>query len=389
MHAVVIGGGIAGLTSAIALRQGGWTVAVLEAADDFSEIGAGFGMTANGLTALGTIGLADAAFAASHPLTMSGIRNASGRALMRFDTSASYAGSLRIFGMQRRALHALLLDAASGIDLRHSVRVTDVEVGEPGGALARVTYKLAGSASTIEADLVVGADGINSFVRSVIAPDTVIRYSGMSSWRGIADERTVVDDSFAITWGPDAEFGALRTDSEHVYWYGYVELPRGTKYADEKQAALDRFAGWSSPVLELIERTPAAAVMRHDVYSLARPARHYARGRAVLVGDSAHAMLPTMGQGVNLALEDAATLGRLLGEASAPGVESALRAYDRLRHLRTASIHRRSQLAGAFGSHLKSPTLRAIRDRLVGLTPRSLAASASSALGKWQPPKSR
>jgi 2-polyprenyl-6-methoxyphenol hydroxylase-like FAD-dependent oxidoreductase len=386
LRALIVGGGIAGLASAVALGRNGWRVTVLEVADDFSEIGAGFGLTPNGVTALDSVGLGNDAVARSRPLTMTGIRDADGDWLVRFDPHAAYARNLRMFGMQRQVLHALLLAAAEKAELVTSVAVLDVQPGERDGAPATIRYRVDGVPRTVEANLVVGADGINSIVRAAVAPTTAVRYSGMSSWRGIATDSDLIGDDFTMTWGPRAEFGALRTSDAEVYWYGYAEMARGTRFHSEKRAAADRFGSWGTPIPELIEKTAAARVIRNDVFALARPAGRYVRGRAVLVGDAAHAMLPTTGQGVNTALEDAATLGRLVGSASDDRLGGALLEYQRVRRRRTRGIHRNSEAAGRFGSHLKSPLVRAVRNGLVRLVPPALSASASSSLFRWTPP---
>jgi 2-polyprenyl-6-methoxyphenol hydroxylase-like FAD-dependent oxidoreductase len=386
MHAVVVGGGIAGLASAASLTRSGWRVTVLEAADDFSEIGAGFGLTPNGLTALATLGLGQRAVAASRPLTMAGTQDSHGRWLMRFDADSTGPNALRMYGMQRRELHSLLLEAAGAATLRRSAAVRAVEPGASDGESARVHFDVAGAPQTLEADLVVGADGVRSTVRGLVAPESRIRYSGMSSWRGIAEDRDLIDDRFAIMWGPGAEFGAVRVNAREVYWYGYVRMSAGTRHADEHRAAIERFAGWAEPVPQLLGRTQPSRVLRHDVYSLKPTAHRYVNERLVLVGDAAHAMLPTMGQGVNTALEDAVTLGRLMGSVENAGLGTALTRYGEARYRRTRDIQNRSAMAARFGSSVTSAPLVAVRNQLIRLVPNRAASSAAASLFRWQPP---
>lgn len=387
MQAVFIGGGIAGLAAAVALGQRGWEVTVLEAVDSFAEVGAGFGLTPNGLTALEAIGLGEQARQDAWPLTMGGMQDYNGKRITRYDAGAPYADQLRTHGMKRQPLHAHLVAAAADHYVVHSARVLSLTEGEPLGELAEVKYEVDGQTRSIRAHLVVGADGIRSFTRTVVAPETKVRYSGMTSWRGIADDEDETDHTFSMVWGPAAEFGAVRTSAAEVYWYGYVKMARGTTVIDEKAAALDRFAAWRPEVTAYIEQTPSDRVMRHDVYTLKKPASTFVRGRIALVGDAAHAMLPTLGQGVNTALEDSVTLAALVG-GDDEHLGEALSEYHRVRHARTSRIHAMSVWAAQFGSHLSLGAGRFLRRKLLRLVPLAASAKASSSRFAWSVPES-
>jgi 2-polyprenyl-6-methoxyphenol hydroxylase-like FAD-dependent oxidoreductase len=382
-HAVVAGGGIGGLAAAACLVAHGWRVTVLERSPDLGELGAGFGLTSNGLAALSALGLEGAARAASHPAHMAGTDDERGRPIIGI---ADRGPSTAMRGMHRQALHDLLRRAAGDARMLADANVLFVKAGDADGALARVHYRRGGRVESLDADLVIGADGIRSPVRSAVAPAAVVRYSGMSSWRGIVDDEREVPESFTIVWGPAAEFGALRVDERRVYWYGYVRLPERTHYEDERAEALARFASWSDPVCPLIARTPAERLLRHDVYSLRPGPRRYTRGRVALVGDAAHAMLPTMGQGVNLALEDAVTIGTLAHDGTRE-LGAALARYDELRVPRTRSIARRSAAIGAIGSGLAARPLIAFRNTALRLAAADRMADAGSVIFDWLPPE--
>ena len=384
--AIVVGGGIAGLAAAVALLREGWGVTVLERSAELGEVGAGLGLTANGLAALDALGVGEAARAASHRVHLAGTTDHRGRWLLRVPREEDPASPRAMRGVHRQELHRVLLEAAAGARLVAGARVTGIDPGA-GGAPAAVTCSTPEGERTHEADLVVGADGVRSAVRGALFPDAGLRYSGRSSWRGIVDDADLVSDAFTIVWGPGAEFGALRVSPGQVYWYGYTALPEGTRLPDEKAAALARFDDWADLVRPLVEATPASRLVRHDVHVVA-PLVSCVRGRAVLVGDAAHAMVPTMGQGANTSLEDGACVGLLVARAVDAGAPmgAALAGFDAARRPRTQAIARRSEQAGRFGADVEGRFAVALRNTALRLVPGGAAARAGSGVLAWRAP---
>ncbi|NLS09480.1 hypothetical protein HGQ17_05550 [Nesterenkonia sp. MY13] len=183
---------------------------------------------------------------------------------------------------------------------------------------------------------------MRSAVRGLLYPESQAAYSGYSSWRAIAP-RGRDEDSLRQFWGPHAEFGVMPVSENETYWYGYVAMPQRSTVADELGAALERFQGWADPVRDVLHRTPAEAVMRHDVHHIPGGVPTYYSGRVVMVGDAAHGFLPTMGQGAATALEDGLCVGRLIGAPVAAGgdLAAALADFDAQRRPRCQSLARR------------------------------------------------
>ncbi|MDQ0736531.1 FAD-dependent oxidoreductase [Arthrobacter agilis] len=387
-HAVVVGGGIAGLTAAASLVREGWTVTVLERARAFTEVGAGLAITPNGMSALSSVGVDGPVRDAGHRVRMAGTTDEHGRWLMRVPPAGASSPDQDIHGIHRQKLHGLLLTAAGGAELVSGARVTDITPGTPDGARARVDCVGVNGDLSYEADLVIGADGLRSTVRGLVAPGTTPRFSGRSSWRGIVQDRALVTDDVTIRWGLGTEFGAVRIGADQVYWYGYASSKEGHRWPDEKAAAMHHFRGWADPVQALIDRTPADRVIRHDVFALAPDLRTYTYGRVVLIGDAAHAMVPTMGQGANSSLEDGACIGLLVGRPVNEGVSlrSALGTFDALRRPRTQKIARRSRTAGHVGADLDGRIRIAVRNTLLRVAPAGPAARAGASILAWRAP---
>jgi len=282
--ATVVGGGIAGLASAIALAQAGWRVTVLERAAAFGEVGAGLATTGNGMTALAALGLGQASREVAYQTGTAGMQDQAGRWIMRMpDTRSDPTAVTTIWGLQRQRLHGVLreaAEAAEGVELVTEAEVVTVKPGVPGRDPAAVTWRAGGAEQTAEAALLVAADGVRSAVRAQLFPSVPARYSGSTSWRAIIPD-TESEDRLVQAWGPGAEFGSLRVSPAEIYWYGYFRNPEGAVFPGELAAARERFAGWAPWIRRMVDATPAERLMRHDVYHLpgGLPRPHERAGR--------------------------------------------------------------------------------------------------------------
>jgi 2-polyprenyl-6-methoxyphenol hydroxylase-like FAD-dependent oxidoreductase len=391
LMAVVVGGGIGGLASAVALAQAGWRVTVLERAAAFGEVGAGLATTGNGMTALAALGLAEAARAVAYQTGTAGMQDSRGRWIMRLPDTRSDPGAVTtIWGLQRQRLHGVLREAAEASDAIEPV--TDAEViavrpGEPGGEPATVTWRTPGGEQTAAADLVAAADGVRSAVRAQLFPAARAHYSGSTSWRAVIPD-TSSEDRLVQAWGPGTEFGSLRVSPAEIYWYGYFRNPEGAVFPDELDAARERFATWAPRVRGLVDKTPADRLMRHDVYHLPGGLPAYTNGRVVFAGDAAHAMLPTAGQGAASALEDGVCVGRLIGAPVRAGgdLAAALAAYDGARRPRCRQIARTALMTARFGCDLGGGWRQPVRNAIFRMLPPAPLLAAGQSIVRWTAP---
>ncbi|PPJ26163.1 monooxygenase, partial [Nocardia nova] len=251
--------------------------------------------------------------------------------------------------------------------------------GEHGGRGARVLY--AGGAET--ADLVIGADGLRSVVRAAVCPRArPPRYAGYTAWRMVTAPRPELRQGGQI-WGSGEIFGIVPLSDHRVYMFGAANAAEGERGVDGEFAEVHRrFGEWPDPVPRLLAAVSPESVLRHDIYELP-DLPTFVRGPLALLGDAAHAMTPNMGQGANLALEDAATLAALLDDR---GVDDALRSYDSLRRPRTRALAHRSRRIGTVAQWSWPPAVRA-RDTALRLMPGwAMPRAFDRALG-WQPPR--
>ena len=354
-RAVVAGGGIGGLAVAIALREAGLDVTVLERSQELQPIGAGLSIWPNGVRALRTLGLGELADPA-HALAAEGaLRRSDGSELAAFDASAIEARfGAPLVGLHRADLLRALLARAeqAGAEVRWG---GEVEEAEPG----RVRFT---GGEVIEADLVVGADGINSVVRGAVLGDGAPRDSGIVAWRGIANGAAASAPP-GEWWGPGTAAGVLPLTGDRSYWY--VAYRGAVGEVAELERRLEPFG---PPIAAIVAATPEPDRLCHALFDR-DPAHSWSRGSLTLLGDAAHPMLPFLGQGACSALEDAVALGAALTRSAS--VEPALAAYESERRPRAAKLVKGSRRAGR-AALAESAAARAIRDRLVSIAPAGL-----------------
>ena len=391
LTATVVGGGIAGMASAVALAQAGWRVTVLERAAAFGEVGAGLATTGNGMTALAALGLGEAIGQVAYQTGTAGMQDQAGRWIMRMpDTRSDPTAVTTIWGLQRQRLHGVLrqaAEAAGGVELVTGAEVLSVKPGVPAGDRAVVTWRTANTGHRAETALLVAADGVRSAVRAQLFPAVPARYSGSTSWRAVIPD-TDSEDRLVQAWGPGTEFGSLRVSPAEIYWYGYFRHPEGAVFPDELAAARERFADWAPWVRALVDATPAERLMRHDVYHLPGGLPAYTSGRVVFVGDAAHAMLPTAGQGAATALEDGVCVGRMIAAPVAAGgdMAAALSAFDRARRPRCRQIARTAIITARFGCDLGGGWRQPVRNAIFRRLPAGQLVKAGQSIVRWTAP---
>ena len=348
MRAAIIGGGIGGLAAAVALRRVGIEAVVAERAAGIREVGAGLSLWSNAVNALRELGLADQAIAAGSVFERSTSQTPRGRVITTTDLGEiSRMAGVPSVCIHRADLLRILSDALREGTVRTSARCSGFE-----GSAA-----ILDNGERIEADLLIGADGIGSVVRERLHGASEPRYAGYTCLRGIAEDRSFLPNhSTLLTVGAGTQFGLFPCGPGRVYWFLTRNAPSGTGHS--KGDALRICRAWPSPIPEVIEATPEGAIIQNDIIDR-RPLGHWGRGRVTLLGDAAHATTPNLGQGACMALEDAVVLAHCLHTIQ--HVEAALREYERLRIPRTTMVVTKSWQSGRM-FQLDQPALEAVRN---------------------------
>jgi len=363
-RALIAGGGIGGLVTAIALQRAGMNVSVFERVKEQQEVGAGLTLWANAIQALQKIGLPELLPSIGQPLSRSCILSWRGDILSETPMKAlAERYGTPLMAVHRADLLAALLKAVGENVVQSGVACTGFRQDETG-----VRLQLAG-VEEVPGDLLVGADGIHSSIRAQLFGAAKPRYAGYTAWRGIAystpegwNEQVTTE-----TWGNGKRFGLVPLSQGRIYWYATRNAPEGTPdpQTGRKERLLKLFSACHAPVADVIEATDEAAILHNDIYDRP-PLAHWSKGRVTLLGDAAHAMTPNLGQGAGQAIEDALVLARCL--ATEPSVTSALQAYERQRLTRANTIVQRSHRLGQV-FQWEGPLATRMRNSLFKITP--------------------
>ena len=362
---IVVGGGIGGLGTALALAQSGVRVQLLERAAEFSEVGAGLQVGPNAVRALDRLGVLDEIYATAVFPQRGVITDAlTGKDLTTLDLGEAFTER---FGYPYIVLHRsdvltpLLNACRAHPDIALENNRTVAEVTDEGSRM-RVRCE---DGLELSAKLVVGADGLNSKVRRLISVDEPV-FSGYVAFRGAApiDLSTAAAhqrDDVRLWIGPNVHLMQYPVRSGTMY--NQVAVFRTLRKATGREGwgnsdeLLERF----SPMCEEVRSTVAAHTEAKAYPNFDKePLSTFVAGRAVLIGDAAHPMLQYLGQGACQALEDGLTLAATLG-GQVDDI-SGLAHYDALRVPKTTRCQRSARPWGE-SWHADDPTFRAYRDR--------------------------
>lgn len=339
LSVVVVGGGIGGLFTANALIAHGFSVTVCEQAPALGEVGAGVFLTPNSVRHLHRVGLQAA-------IEKFGARVGSGSHYFRHDGApiapvqvADASGWNATFGMHRADLVELLANALPDGVVRTGHRAVGFEQDD---RKARVVFA---NGASVEAEVVVAADGIHSELRQFVAPPSRPVFHGSIAYRGVLPHRLIKDwptDRWLMWLGKSKHFLTFPVRSGQLINYvGFVpadaEMKESWSAPGDPDLLRAEFEGWEPRIGALLGQVQNT--FRWALYDR-EPLPIWTKGRLTLLGDAAHPMLPHLGQGANQSIEDGMALATILAKADRTQVTPALQAYEQLRRQRVAAVQR-------------------------------------------------
>ncbi|BAY10883.1 FAD-dependent oxidoreductase [Calothrix sp. NIES-2098] len=338
----IIGAGPGGLATAIALRNQGFDVQVYEKAQEFRPAGTGLGLTPNGLNCLEAIspGIVESLKSAGCELRQSALKNVNGETIRT--NTAKYLEKygqtfIIIWWWNLQQVLASRLPSEI-IHLNHRCigfqqNDRSVEIYFDGG-------------NTVNADFVIGADGVNSAIRETLTGEGQPNYLRSMCWRSVIKYNHDLFNSNDLIFvkGNRQFMYLLNVGDGYTSWISRKFLPDYSLSQSAEQVKsriLNELKDWDKSFRAVVEATPAEQIMEHPICDRP-PLTHWSRGRVTLLGDAAHPMAPALAQGANSTFEDAYELQACLSQES--HLEAALNRYEQRCIERTQVIQARSAL---------------------------------------------
>ncbi|MGB3300326.1 MAG: FAD-dependent urate hydroxylase HpxO [Phormidesmis sp.] len=338
LKVVVVGAGMGGLTTAIALQKAGYQVEVYDRVRELRPAGAGISLWSNGVKVLNRLGLGAEIARIGGAMEQMAYYDKSGELLTGFSLLplVERVGQAP-YPVTRTDLQEMLL-AAVGPDCVH--------LGRQCVAVEQTEHKVIAifeDGQRVEADVIVGADGTHSVIRAhLLEQPPERRYVGYVNWNGLVpmSDDLAPNNSWDIYVGDGQRASLMPVGGDRFYFFLDVPLPKGTENNSDsyREELSEHFAGWAPPVQKLIERLEPQKTNRVEIHDI-EPLQTLAKGRIALIGDAAHSTAPDLGQGGCQAMEDAWILANCLSTTNI-SVADALKRYEESRKQRVADIIR-------------------------------------------------
>jgi 2-polyprenyl-6-methoxyphenol hydroxylase-like FAD-dependent oxidoreductase len=361
----IIGGGIAGLTTAIALQRLGIQVTIFEATSVVRSLGAGLLLAANAMQAFDRLGIAHEVVVHGRQLDAFAILDQQGHIITRTDTHrVSMRYGIHNFTIHRADLHQVLLNQLPSNAIRTGKRAIGL-TEQPDGVTVHFE-----DGTSHQTDYLLVADGIHSPLRGQLLADWAPRYAGYTCWRAVVHWPGNTFHEATETWGSQGRMGIVPLANDQVYWFACVNAPLQDPQMRQQTTSdlAKRFASYHTPIPDLLTHNPDQGLLWNDIIDL-KPLARYAFGRTLLLGDAAHATTPNMGQGACQAIEDAVVLADELKRHQMP--QQAFVGFEARRLVRTHYITNTSWRLGQI-AQTTNPLLVSLRNGVLRRLPKRL-----------------
>lgn len=360
MKTAIIGAGIGGLTTALALKQNGQQAIIYEGVPEIKPVGAGIILANNAMQVFQKLGLQEKIEKAGNKISCMKITDPQLNNISVVDLSAyEKKYSVQNVAIHRGELQKILVNEVGYNNINLSKRLLKIEKSE----LFKLTFE---DSSTTESNIVIGADGIKSVVRNQLFEENKLRNANQKCWRGICemDLPQKYDQELNEAWGKGKRFGFVKIGKQKVYWYALADS-KNIKQDEVDLGAM--FSEFHSDILKIISAADKGQVIINDIIDL-KPIYKWQSENVCLIGDAAHATTPNMGQGACQAIEDAFVLSECLHKY---GIVKAFSEYQKVRLPKAHRIVKTSWIIGKM-AHLHNPVFIGLRNQILRLMPSSV-----------------
>jgi FAD-dependent urate hydroxylase len=337
MKVIIVGAGMGGLSTGIALKRIGYDVEIYEQVTENKPVGAAISVWSNGVKCMNYLGLEQEMVALGGRMDfLAYVDGLTGETMTQFslDPLVQEVGQ-RPYPVARRDLQAMLMDAFGLDEIRFGMRMTGIE---DDGTQVTATFA---NGETATGDILIGADGAKSLTREYVLGGPVERrYAGYVNWNGLVPISDEVGPATQWTTyvGEGKRVSVMPVADDRFYFFFDVPLPAGLDYdrAQAREVLGGHFAGWAQPVQTLLDMIDPLTTNRVEIFDL-DPFHTWVKGRVALLGDAGHNTTPDIGQGGCSAMEDAVVLAITL-QTNTLGVEDSLLRYQKRRSERAAEL---------------------------------------------------
>ncbi|MEG2264084.1 MAG: FAD-dependent urate hydroxylase HpxO [Acinetobacter sp.] len=337
MEIAIIGAGMGGLTTGIALKKFGHRVTIYEQAEQILPVGAAISLWSNGVKCLNYLGLTEQVAKLGGQMNdLAYIDGLNGEVMTQFSLAPLIEEvGQRPYPVSRAELQNMLMDAFGRQDIQLGKKMVSIE---DKGQHVEIGFQ---DGSTASAALLIGADGTHSMTRQyVLGKQVERRYAGYVNWNGLVEiSEDLAPAQQWTTFVGEGKRASLMPVAEHRFYFFFdVPLPAGleNQRLEYKTLLKQYFSGWCSQVQRLIDSIDEQKTNRVEIHDI-EPFTQFYKGRVVILGDAAHSTTPDIGQGGCQAMEDAVYLARAL-QINTLGLEDALKRYQNKRNERANEL---------------------------------------------------
>ncbi|MBR7795754.1 NAD(P)-binding protein [Agaribacter marinus] len=357
---IILGGGIAGLSTAIALQRLGMNVQVFEKALKLEPVGAGIILAPNVIRIFEEWGITQKLKKHGQFINRFVISSDKGKTLSKLNESLFPEQTIAI---HRADLHHILLEELKSVPVYFGKKAVECRQHRHG-----VTV-LMNDGEEVKGDMLIAADGIHSVIRKQLLPNISLRYAGYTCWRGVTqiDNHMNLNAELHELWGPNGRFGYLPISKTKAYWYMLINTRPNDHLISNYFLSdlIKRLENYPQHVTDFVKLIENNHVLKHDIYDIPT-IDQYVFDNIALIGDAAHAMTPNLGQGACQGIEDAYILGMSLFNHP----DSGLQAYQKERVDRANKISKISRRVGIM-AQFEHPFLCRIRNLMMKTTPQA------------------
>lgn len=362
MNIDIIGAGIGGLTTAIALDKKGFKSTIFEQAEQIKPVGAGIILANNAMQVYEKLGLRKIIEKNGNPISSMNITKKDLKPLSKFDLSYfEQKYNVKNIAIHRGILQQILVDSLKSTKIYLNHELTELIKQGDGYSLK---FR---NGEQIQSSTLVGADGLNSVVRESLFLNNTIRNANQICWRGITEYKLPEEyrNELNEAWGKSERFGFVLIAENKVYWYA-VKSFKNEKNEFSINLIENYFSNYNSVVRDIIKSTKKEHINTAEISDL-KPTSNWYKKNVCLIGDSAHATTPNMGQGACQAIEDAFVLSECMAKYE---INQAFEKYQKLRLPKAHKVVNTSWMIGKM-AHLSNPILRGLRNQILKTTPSS------------------